>query len=1063
MKISKKSVRYLISVLCIFFSFDSAGSTNNVSNPMTFTGRYLFSEVTINRIMFKSFVWRIINKPDGFPIEHTEKDGHSKVSSKNNVIPQADPCPTVDAGPAIASICSGMSYTLAGSSSNGTILWTSSGTGSFSNSTVNSPVYTPSPSDVQSGIVTLVMTLSGIGGCSFLVLKDSVELIINPNPIVVPSTSTMICENSSTVLTNSTLGGFWKSMDTTIALIDSVSGEVIGVSAGNVLINYTITDLNECSTTVSTDLKVNSLPILSTILGNSNVCLGDSSLFTNETILENGWSAHWKMNDNIKHSVIDSITGILIANNSSSGIDTIYYKVTTSNACSDSIFKIIEMKSLPLVLISASGQTTFCQGADVVLTANSLNHAGYQWFKNGNVLNGDTLLNITATSSGNYSVRILDSVTQCYNDDSILVTVDQYPVIASYVDTFCTNELIQINPLLIPANFVPEGTSYSWNSNPILSPPLSLFGISAGINQSVFMQTLVNNGNDYASALFNVTATNASCSTSFNIKTIIRPNSSITPMSPFDVTNQSVYLDSSLQVMKFTVTFCDSFDLINVPGGVLASLINGQQYTDTIIFSGNPSTSGTYQYLITLLDVCNSVSYTDTLVINPFTPPPGISYYNQTVCLNSLLNTMVYHSTDEIGSIQINGLPNGVFYEVNSDSISINGAPSESGIFPFTVQFNGLNGFVSLADTIRVNPLNTITLLEDSTDNQTVCINTIIDSILYLTTGDANVTFNGLPSGVSGIYHNDTILIVGTPDSSANFTYNIELTGECGSISSIGSIAVNTSETPTLISPEGTDHQKVCLNSSINGIIYAINGFESVITGLPEGVKDSINSELIQITGIPDSVDTFFYTISNNGTCGTSIVTGSIEVLPLSTLNLISDLSSDTQSVYPNTPIVPITYVFSNANGAEVTGLPFGVFYTVDTANVIEISGIPTFNGVYPYEIMLGNSCGNVQANGEITVQSGTYLDELNSENLLKFYMIDDHYLKIAIKSGLEQLSCIKLISFTGQTINQMSRVEISNGHLIDLNQYQNQVVMIQAFSFSGEPIQLKNNRLIIK
>ena len=93
--------------------------------------------------------------------------------------------PTVDAGPATASICSDMMYTvIGGTSSNGTILWTTSGSGAFSDATIDNPVYTASALDVSAGTVTLTKTVTGSGACATSQAIDTVALTINEDPIV---------------------------------------------------------------------------------------------------------------------------------------------------------------------------------------------------------------------------------------------------------------------------------------------------------------------------------------------------------------------------------------------------------------------------------------------------------------------------------------------------------------------------------------------------------------------------------------------------------------------------------------------------------------------------------------------------------------------------------------------------------------------------------------------------------------------------------------------------------------------------------------------------------------
>ncbi len=82
------------------------------------------------------------------------------------------PIPTSDAGPAADEICiSDASYSITGStSSNGSILWSTSGDGTFSDPAIDNPVYTLGS---ETGSVTLTKTVSSPGSCA-----DAVDFMI---------------------------------------------------------------------------------------------------------------------------------------------------------------------------------------------------------------------------------------------------------------------------------------------------------------------------------------------------------------------------------------------------------------------------------------------------------------------------------------------------------------------------------------------------------------------------------------------------------------------------------------------------------------------------------------------------------------------------------------------------------------------------------------------------------------------------------------------------------------------------------------------------------------------
>jgi len=88
--------------------------------------------------------------------------------------------PTANAG-SNATICEGSNHQLSGSAQNyGTIAWTTSGTGTFSNANILNPVYTPSGTDIIAGTVTLTLTASAVSPCTIAGSANKTLVIQKP-------------------------------------------------------------------------------------------------------------------------------------------------------------------------------------------------------------------------------------------------------------------------------------------------------------------------------------------------------------------------------------------------------------------------------------------------------------------------------------------------------------------------------------------------------------------------------------------------------------------------------------------------------------------------------------------------------------------------------------------------------------------------------------------------------------------------------------------------------------------------------------------------------------------
>ena len=214
----------------------------------------------------------------------------------------------------------------------------------------------------------------------------------------------------------------------------------------------------------------------------------------------------------------------------------------------------------------------------------------------------------------------------------------------------------------------------------------------------------------------------------------------------------------------------------------------------------------------------------------------------------------------------ITGLPTGVTGSWASDVVTISGTPTVSGPFTYTVTLTGGCGNSSTTGTITVTANNTISRTSPAgTDAQTVCINTPISNITYLTTGASGATVTGLPAGVTGTWLANVVTISGTPTVSGPFTYTITLTGGCGTITTSGTISVTAVIQLTVHLQAGTDAQTVCINTPINNITYATTGATgATVTGLPAGVTGAWLANIVTISGTPTAAGPFTYTVTLN-------------------------------------------------------------------------------------------------------------------------------------------------------------------------------------------------------
>jgi len=265
------------------------------------------------------------------------------------------------------------------------------------------------------------------------------------------------------------------------------------------------------------------------------------------------------------------------------------------------------------------------------------------------------------------------------------------------------------------------------------------------------------------------------------------------------------------------------------------------------------------------------------------------------------------------------------------------------------VMTDGFENDTSNVAMLTVNPLPRKTLISNN-DTQTVCIGTSIGSIIYSTVGVNGVSVTGLPSGVNNSFNNDTLTISSTPDTSGTFNYTVTFTGGCGNITDTGTIIVKPNMTISLTSTPGSNNQTVCVNSPISVITYSTTGATgATVSGLPSGVTGIWASNVVTISGTPDTSGTFNYTVTLTDGCGSASASGMLRV---------NDTISLLATVEPATTLTrgKITLTASGGDGNYSYSLDNSNF---QTSNVFD----NLLAGNYPAYVKDNSGCNASVAN----------------------------------------------------------------------------------------------------
>lgn len=332
------------------------------------------------------------------------------------------------------------------------------GTSQLTNTTIGG-VWTSSNSSIASiDSLTGLVTGLNIGSCT-ITYKISPSCIstflINVTNVVSSIVGdTVLCIGSKVQLSSSSIGGKWFSSNVSVAIIDSISGLVTGISNGTSTISYTIFNgLSKCISLQEITVNKSFIPSISVKASKQTICLNDSLILN---IISDGVSIKWLkgiefLNNDTGFNVIAKPT------------KTIQFLAETKNlfGCKNYDSVKIIVNNNPIINFLPNPLSSICPYDTIRITATSLYTSNFLWSTSNFIissLNNSSIL-IKPSFTKTYKVEVVDS-NFCRNIDSIEVTVlDFKPPFLGNDRNICKNDSIILNPGIY--------TNYLWQDGSV--------------------------------------------------------------------------------------------------------------------------------------------------------------------------------------------------------------------------------------------------------------------------------------------------------------------------------------------------------------------------------------------------------------------------------------------------------------------------------------------------------------------------------------------------------------------------------------------------------------------
>lgn len=279
----------------------------------------------------------------------------------------------------------------------------------WNNSAGNNKTITVKPDNTTIYTVTVNDVCSNTGIVS---VKDS----INPNPVITPFETQMVCLGNSTTLIANASGS---RQPYSYSWSNGASSQSITISPSvNQTITLTVTDANSCKSTATATVSVTAKPALSISSFNSTICKG-----TGVTITVSGANDFtWYANGNV------TATGTTVT---VTPTVTTTYTIHGSNGgnCTKDTTIVINVNKLSAVI--TLNPDTLCPNTSTTISVTGQNSEGYKYIWSNDTTKSSFLFTNTNTTTSvikiKYTVTVTDNVG-CSSVDS--VNVFEFPDIS---------------------------------------------------------------------------------------------------------------------------------------------------------------------------------------------------------------------------------------------------------------------------------------------------------------------------------------------------------------------------------------------------------------------------------------------------------------------------------------------------------------------------------------------------------------------------------------------------------------------------------------------------------
>jgi len=813
-------------------------------------------------------------------------------SVSDNVTITIPPGPTANAGNSLT-VCADTAYLqLNGSVTVATGgIWSTSGTGTFSDINILNPTYIPSVADTAAGSVNLYLTSTGNASCN-PPGKDTLHVTFTPAPTIYAGPDVTVCADTSGVPLNAIV-----TIATSATWLTNGTGS-FSPSANNLQPYYVPSPTDTASRTVTlTAISTNNgsckavsdqvfititpVPVVNAGL-DQTVCADSPSATLTGTVY-NATGGVWTSSGSGVFSPSPfSLNSIYYpsAGDRVSGTVNLFLTSTGNGNCKASSESSLILSITPAPTANAGPDQTVCADTSGIMLVGKITVATTaKWSTNGSgtFLPNDSSLNATYVPSGkditqnSVTITLTTTGANCINvSDNVIISITPAPTVKAGTDkTVCAN-----NSTISLAGSVTVATGAIWsNGTGTIAPSATNLNINYTPSSSEVATGLA--------SLILTTTGNGSCKAVKDTIQIFITPAPIANAGP----DQTLCMDATKVTLAGSATVATGGSWTTTGGGIFNP--TSSAFTPAYFPTSKDKTDSTIKFILTTTGNGNCLAVTDTMFVY-FSKLPTVDAGPVSLC-------------SDIPSVQLSGAvtiaPSGVWTTTGTGSFTPSNQIVSPSYSPSAVDKAKGSVILKLTATTckAISDSMILYIIPAPTANagpdQTVCANNSLTSI----TGTINNAGGGLWNAVgSGMFGSSATTLSNTytpsaADVSKGYALLIlQSTGNGTCKTANDTIMITITPAPTVSA--GPD-QTVCADIGLisisgtktvsSGVSWTSNGTGS-FTPSPTNLISSYQPSAIDIN---TGKVTLTLTTTGNGNCKPVSDDAVITITPAPTIN----------------------------------------------------------------------------------------------------------------------------------------------------------------------------------